>query len=125
MQKLIYISLLFTLPVFGEPTGSVTDAPQSIRSFRPVSTPEDEALRTYFEEAGPLAIEFFRHLSLLSNPWLGGRQPGSEGSHIAGDYIVWNLENFGLTPLLIMKPLGTNPSTFKLIDLHQYYSTRL
>ena len=90
MQKLIFISLLFTLPSFGQPTGSVTDAPQSIRSFRPESTPQDVTLRTYFEEANPLAIEFFRHLSLLSNPWLGGRQPGSEGSHILESRKFWS-----------------------------------
>ncbi len=114
MQKLIFISLLFTLPSFGQPTGSVTDAPQSIRSFRPESTPQDVTLRTYFEEANPLAIEFFRHLSLLSNPWLGGRQPGSEGSHIAGDYIVWNLENFGLTPAFDNETSWYQPFNFQI-----------
>lgn len=114
MQKLIFIGLLFTLPAFGEPTGSVTDAPQSIRSFHPDSNPQDVALKTYFEEAGPLAIEFFGHLSLLSNPWLGGRQPGSEGSQIAGDYIVWNLEKFGLTPAFDNESSWYQPFNFQL-----------
>ena len=82
----------------GDPTGTVIDGPQSIRSFRPISSEQDDALETYFNEAGPLAIEFYEHLTLLSNPWLSGRQPGTEGSHIAGDYVVWNFQQSGLGP---------------------------
>jgi len=81
-----------------EPSGTVTDGPRSIRSFRPISTEQDDALETYFTDAGPLAIEFYEHLTLLSNPWLAGRQPGTDGSHMAGDYVVWNFQQSGLDP---------------------------
>ncbi len=98
MIKLIGIGLLFTLPSIAEPTGTVIDAPQSIRGFHPESTANDGAIKSYFETAGPLAIEYFEHLTLLSNPWMGGRQPGTEGSKRAGDYIIWNLQKYGLQP---------------------------
>lgn len=98
MQKLILLSLLFTLPSVAEPSGSVTDGPQTVRSFKPLSTVQDDALELYFDAAGPLAIEFYEHLTILSNPWLEGRQPGSNGSKIAGEYIAWNLANSGLKP---------------------------
>ena len=98
MIKLVVTGLLFTLPLYAEPTGSVTDGPQSIRSFQPPSSTQDNVIKTYFDEAGPLAVEYYEHLTLLANPWMGGRQPDSEGSHIAGQYIVWNLEKFGLKP---------------------------
>jgi hypothetical protein len=98
MFRLILITVLFTLPSFAQPTGTVTDGPSSIRSFRPASSTNDDAIETYFNEAGSLAIEFYEHLTLLSNPWLGGREPGSNGSKIAGEYITWNLNQSGLTP---------------------------
>ena len=98
MIRLILCSVLFSLQQQSEPTGSVDEAPASIRSFSPDGTAEDSAIKTYFENAGPLAIEFYEHLTLLSNPWLGGRSPGSEGSRIAGEYITFNLEKSGLTP---------------------------
>ena len=85
MFRLILITVLFTLPSFAQPTGIVTDGPSSIRSFRPASSTNDDAIETYFNEAGSLAIEFYEHLTLLSNPWLGGREPGSNGSKIAGE----------------------------------------
>ncbi len=98
MIKLIGIGLLFTLPSFAEPTGSVVPGPASIRGFQPETTANDDAIKSYFENAGPLAIEYYEHLTLLSNPWMGGRQPGSEGSKRAGEYIIWNLENYGIKP---------------------------
>jgi aminopeptidase YwaD len=98
MLKLILLTLLFTFTALAQPSGTVIDGPGSPRSFRPESSPEDGVIKTYFESAGPLAIEFFEHITLLSNSWLGGRQPGTQGSEIAGQYIAWNLERSGLTP---------------------------
>ena len=98
MIRHTFIGLIFTFSALGQPTGSVKEGPSSIRSFKPLSTAEDDAIETYFKDAGPLAIEFYEHLTLLANPWLGGRQPGSHGSKIAGEYIVWNLSNNALTP---------------------------
>ncbi len=98
MRRLIFTVLLFSFPAFAQPTGSVTDGPRSVRSFRPESTLQDDALETYFDSAHPLAVEFFEHLTVLSNPWLAGRQPGTEGSKLAGQYITWNLTKFGLIP---------------------------
>ncbi len=80
------------------PTGTTIEGPRSVRSFNPENLASDDALRTYFEEAGPTAIEFQQHISLLANPWLGGRQPGTDGSTLAGEYITWNLHQFGLEP---------------------------
>jgi len=114
MIKLILSVLLFTLPLNPQPTGSVTDAPQSIRSFSPLSTDQDDAIKSYFDEAGPLAVEFYEHLMLLSNPWLGGRQPGSEGSRIAADYIVWNLEKFKLNPAFNNETSWYQPFNFQI-----------
>ena len=98
MIRLILISVLFTQHSFAQPTGSITEGPRSIRSFRPLSTDQDDAIEIYFDSAGSIAIEFYEHLTLLSNPWLEGRQPGTNGSKIAGEYISWNLEKSNLTP---------------------------
>ncbi len=98
MLRLILSTLLFSFPALAQPTASVIDGPLSARSFRPESTPQDGVIKSYFESASPLAIEFFEHISLLSNSWLGGRQPGTQGSKLAGEYITWNLERSGLTP---------------------------
>jgi aminopeptidase YwaD len=80
------------------PTGSTIEGPSSIRNFNPDSEGSDDALRTYFEDAGPIAIEFQEHVSLLTNPWFAGRAPGSDGSTLAGEYISWTLEKVGLEP---------------------------
>jgi len=98
MIRLILISVLFTQHSFAQPTGSITEGPRSIRSFRPLSTDQDDAIEIYFDSAGSIAIEFYEHLTLLSNPWLEGRQPGTNGSKIAGEYISWNLEKTNLIP---------------------------
>ena len=114
MIKLIFCTLLFTLPSYAEPTGSVVDGPRSIRSFNPDSTAQDVAIKTYFDEAGPLAAEFYEHLTLLANPWMGGRQPGSEGSRRVGEYIVWNLENYGLRPAFNNETNWFQPFDFQI-----------
>lgn len=97
----MYTSIFTTfliLSSLGVPTGTTVDGPRSIRSFNPQSVDSDTALRTYFEDAGPVAIEFYQHVSMLANPWLAGRQPGSVGSTRAGEYISWNFEKVGLEP---------------------------
>ncbi len=114
MIKLTICGLLFIGPSNSEPVGSIVEGPQSIRSFSPSSTAQDNTFKTYFEEAGPLAVEYYEHLTLLSNPWLGGRQPGSEGSRIAGNYIVWNLEKFGLTPAFDQETSWYQPFNFQI-----------
>ena len=86
------------LSILTVPTGKTEQGPSSIRRFRPLSTEVDDAMANYFEEAGPIAIEFQEHVSLLANQWFEGREPGSEGSKRAGEYIVWNFERDGLTP---------------------------
>ena len=91
----MYTSIFTTfliLSSLGVPTGTTVDGPRSIRNFNPESIDSDTALRTYFEDAGPVAIEFYQHVSMLANPWLAGRQPGSVGSTRAGEYISWNFE---------------------------------
>ncbi|HIN09933.1 MAG TPA: M28 family peptidase, partial [Phycisphaerales bacterium] len=98
MIRITLLPVLFFFTLVNQPSGTVTDGPRSIRSFRPVSSATDDALETYFNEAGPLAIEFYEHLTLLSNPWLAGRQPGTDGSHIASDYVVWNFQQSNLSP---------------------------
>ncbi|MBC8201609.1 MAG: M28 family peptidase [Planctomycetes bacterium] len=114
MIRLTFISVLFILPVYGEPAGSVVDAPQSIRRFHPESTTADRAIKKYFEEAGPLAVEYYEHLTLLSNPWMGGREPGSKGSRRASEYIVWNLQNYGITPAFDDGTSWYQPFTFQI-----------
>ncbi len=114
MLRLLFTTVLFSFPALAQPTGTVTDAPFSLRSFRPESTPEDDALETYFNASSPLAVEFFEHVTLLANPWLGGRQPGTEGSKLAGQYIVWNLERFGLTPAFASNTSWYQPFDFDL-----------
>jgi hypothetical protein len=114
MIKLIICTLLFIGTSSSDPVGSIVENTQSIRSFRPSSTSKDNTFKTYFEESGPLAVEFFEHLTLLSNPWLGGRQPGSEGSQIAGNYIVWNLEKFGLIPAFDQATSWYQPFNFQI-----------
>jgi aminopeptidase YwaD len=97
----MYTSILITfitLTSLGIPTGTTVDGPRSIRSFNPESIASDDALRTYFENAGPTAMEFQQHVSLLANPWLAGRQPGTDGSTLASEYITWNLNQIGLEP---------------------------
>ncbi|MBC8202530.1 MAG: M28 family peptidase [Planctomycetes bacterium] len=87
-----------TLTSVGIPTGTTLEGPHSVRRFNPESLASDDTLRTYFEDAGQTAIEFQQHVSLLSNPWLAGREPGTDGSSLAGEYITWNLQQIGLEP---------------------------
>ncbi len=97
----MYTPILITfimLTSVGIPTGTTVEGPRSVRRFSPEGLTSDDALRTYFEDAGPVAIEFLQHVSLLSNPWLAGRQPGTEGSSRASEYITWNLQKLGLEP---------------------------
>lgn len=114
MTRLIFIALLFPFPALAQSTGGVTDGSVSVRQFRPESTTEDDALEAYFNASNPLAVEFFEHLTLLANPWLGGRQPGTEGSILAGKYITWNLEQFGLTPAFNENTSWYQPFDFDL-----------
>lgn len=114
MLRLIFTIVLCSFPALAQPIGSVTDGPFSISSFRPESTPEDDALESYFNASNPLAIEFFEHLTLLSNPWVGGRQPGTQGSKLAGQYITWNLEKFGLAPAFAKNSSWYQPFLFDI-----------
>jgi hypothetical protein len=114
MLRLILPIVLFSFPALAQPTGSVTDGPFSLRSFSPESTLEDGALEAYFDAANPLAVEFFEHLTLLANPWLGGRQPGTEGSKLARQYITWNLERFELEPAFKNNTSWYQPFDFDL-----------
>jgi hypothetical protein len=114
MVRLIITALLFSIPTDAPPSGSVADGPFSVRQFHPESTLEDDALESYFKSAGPLAVEFFEHLTLLSNSWLGGREPGTEGSKLAGDYITWNLEKIALIPAFDHKTSWYQPFEFDI-----------
>ncbi|MCH2146775.1 MAG: M28 family peptidase, partial [Phycisphaerales bacterium] len=98
MFHLTSTAILLTFNALSHPGDQIADAPTSVRSFSPESEVNDDIIETYFTQSGPLSIEFYEHLTLLANPWLGGRQPGTEGSGIAGEYIVWNLSKNGLTP---------------------------
>ena len=101
MFHLTSTAILLTFNALSHPGDQIADAPTSVRSFSPESEVNDDIIETYFTQSGPLSIEFYEHLTLLANPWLGGRQPGTEGSGIAGEYIVWNLSKNGLTPAFI------------------------
>lgn len=114
MIRITLLPVLLISPLLTEPSGTVMDGPPSIRSFRPISTEQDDALETYFTDAGPLAIEFYEHLTLLSNPWLAGRQPGTDGSQIAGDYVVWNFQQSGLDPAFDNGDTWFQPFDFEL-----------
>ncbi|MBI69666.1 MAG: hypothetical protein CMJ38_06650, partial [Phycisphaerae bacterium] len=98
MFNLTCSAILLTFNALSHPGDQINDAPTSVRSFSPESEVNDDIIETYFKQSGPLSIEWYEHLTLLANPWLGGRQPGTEGSGIAGEYIVWNLNKNGLTP---------------------------
>ncbi len=95
MIRLIFTTVLFSFPALAQPTGTVSDGPFSLRSFQPESTLEDNALEVYFDAANPLAVEFFEHVTLLSNPWLGGRQPGTEGSELTDSTSLGTLNDSG------------------------------
>ena len=114
MIRITLLPVLLISSLLPEPSGTVTDGPKSIRSFRPISTEQDDALETYFTDAGPLAIEFYEHLTLLSNPWLAGRQPGTDGSHMAGEYVVWNFQQSGLAPAFDKGDAWFQPFDFEL-----------
>ncbi len=112
MIRLIFIPVLFSFPTLNEPSGTVTDGPQSVRTFQSKSSIQDDGLEIYFKQAGELAIEFFEHLTFLSNPWLAGREPGTNGSDIAGEYITWNLNKYGLTPAFDKQTSWYQPFAF-------------
>ncbi len=114
MLRLIITSVLFSFSPNTIPNGTVTEGPRSVRSFKPESTLQDDAIETYFDEAHPLAIEFFEHLTFLSNSWLAGREPGTKGSEIAGEYIVWNLNEVGLDPAFSNNTSWYQPFTFEV-----------
>lgn len=41
---------------------------------------------------------YLRHLVTLSNPWMGGREPGDRGNALAGEYVEWSFRQLGLRP---------------------------
>lgn len=50
------------------------------------------------EELAAHAIEYRAHESMLANPFMEGRAPGTAGNRRAAEYIEFNLKSLGLTP---------------------------
>jgi len=55
-------------------------------------------LRRLFELLGPDAIEWYQHVQTLSNPFFGGRVPGTPGMDRAAEYVEWWMRHLGLHP---------------------------
>lgn len=58
----------------------------------------DLDLRGMLEDLGPVAIDWYQHVMTLSNPFFGGRVPGSRGGILAAEYVEFYFKDFGLEP---------------------------
>ena len=50
------------------------------------------------ESLTPEQLEYFQHVTTLSNPFFEGRGPGTRGNVLAAEYFEWNFKNLNLTP---------------------------
>lgn len=55
-------------------------------------------LRAVFEELGEDTTLWFQHVMTLSNPFFGGREPGTRGDEIAAEYLEFYFDLYGLEP---------------------------
>ena len=55
-------------------------------------------LGRFFEDAGPIARDWYQHVMTLSSPYFEGRSPGGDGIERAADYVQFWFEQNGLEP---------------------------
>ena len=51
------------------------------------------------ETLTPEQLEYFQHVTTLSNPFFEGRGPGTRGNVLAAEYFEWHFKKLNLTPL--------------------------
>ncbi len=72
----------------------------------------ESPLAAVFSAIGPDARLYAQHNITLSNPFMEGRVPGSNGNRIAADYIEFWFRKYGLTPAFASAkaPDGADPA---------------
>ena len=50
------------------------------------------------ETLTPEQLEYFQHVTTLSNPFFEGRGPGTRGNVLAAEYMEWHFKKMNLTP---------------------------
>lgn len=100
MRVAVLALILVHIPSLAAPPGGGVVVPNSdgIDGFRPDWDPNDFDLAAYLDSLHPDAALWYQHVQTLSNPWLGGRQPGTRGDELAAEYITWYYNRAGLIP---------------------------
>jgi len=78
--------------------GVVIPNEHGINGFAPEWNEDDFDLPAYLDGLHPDANLWYQHVQTLSNPWMGGRQPGTPGDELAALYISWYFDRAGLEP---------------------------
>jgi len=78
--------------------GVVIPNEHGITGFAPEWNEDDFDLAGYLDGLHPDANLWYQHVQTLSNPWMGGRQPGTPGDELAAQYISWYFNRAGLEP---------------------------
>lgn len=78
--------------------GIVIPNEHGINGFAPEWDEDDFNLAAYLDGLHPDANLWYQHVQTLSNPWMGGRQPGTPGDELAAQYISWYFDRAGLEP---------------------------
>jgi len=88
-----------------------------------VFTFADSPIAAVLNDLGDDAKAYHAHVTTLSDPFFGGRQPGTHGFEVASDYIEFYFKSFGLEPAFeqyttsatgadeILEPSYTQPFT--------------
>ncbi len=79
-------------------SGIVIPNEHGINGFAPDWDADDFDLAAYLNGLHPDANLWYQHVQTLSNPWMGGRQPGTPGDELAAQYISWYFDRAGLEP---------------------------
>ncbi len=85
------------------PAGRIVEAPSDIGRFSPQETSEaiDASrveIRQVLEDLGPLAMAWYMHTTTLADPFFEGRLASTRGMELAGEYIAFHFQRYGLDP---------------------------
>ncbi|MDP7029126.1 MAG: M28 family peptidase [Phycisphaerales bacterium] len=96
IPALLAVVAALTTPMPGG--GTVSPNEDGITGFDPVWDEREFDLAGYMNGLDPDATLWYQHVQTLSNPWFGGRQPGTRGDELTAEYIQWYLSDAGLLP---------------------------
>ncbi len=96
IPALLLAAVALTSPMPGG--GTVSPNEDGVTGFNPEWDEREFDLAGYMNGLDPDATLWYQHVQTLSNPWFGGRQPGTRGDELTAEYIQWYLSDAGLEP---------------------------